>query len=310
MAENSTATAFSADSNELDSFIVKNPSTAAIQGDSDIQDVDIESSRSCNSQRLIVGIIVVLGIICLVIGIVLISFAKDKSKDENCTGKQTQNGTEKLISNVCVPSEEAVRVSLYEMLQKIQDEVFALNPHILIFKPQTTNQEIRHHFKPYDPTPSEIKRRTDEAWRLLSEINATKVDVTKLKLRERKALSQVKFYLRHVFGQAYDGNYYAGDWMLGPNFFCWQPICYIGREMSDHLAAFAPRNISDIEVIHGILKAYNKSITQYMENVELGVKTGMVGSIEECRGGLDSFKGVFSHIASSKEGMFLEVAVT
>lgn len=310
MAENSTATAFSADSNELDSFIVKNPSTAAIQGDSDIQDVDIESSRSCNSQRLIVGIIVVLGIICLVIGIVLISFAKDKDKDENCAGKQTQNGTEKLTTNVCAPSEEAVRVSLYEMLQKIQDEVFALNPHILIFKPQTTNQEIRHHFKPYDPTPSEIKRRTDEAWRLLSEINATKVDVTKLKLRERKALSQVKFYLRHVFGQPYDGNYYAGDWMLGPNFFCWQQICYIGREMSDHLAAFAPRNISDIEVIHGILKAYNKSITQYTENVELGVKTGMVGSIEECRGGLDSFKGVFSHIASSKEGMSLEVAVT
>ena len=310
MAENSTATAFSGDSNELDSFIVKNPSTAAIQGDSDIQDVDIENSRSCNSQRLIVGVIVVLGIICLIIGIVLISFAKDRGKDGNCAGKQTQNGTEKLTSDVCVPSEEALRVSLYKMLQKIQDEVFALNPHILIFKPQTTNEEIRHHFKPYDPTPSEIKRRTDEAWRLLAEINATKVDETKLKLRERKALSQVKFYLRHVFGQPYDGNYYAGDWMLGPNFFCWQSICSIGREMSDHLAAFAPRNISDMEVIHGILKAYNKSITQYMENVKLGVKTGMVGSIEECRGGLDSFKGVFSHIASSKEGMLLKVAVT
>jgi len=192
------------------------------------------------------------------------------------------------------------------MLQKIQDEVFTLNPHILIFKPQTTNEEIRHHFKPYDPTPSEIKRRTDEAWRLLVEINATKVDATKLKLRERKALSQMKFYLRHVFGQPYDGNYYAGDWMLGPNFFCWQPICSISREMSDHLAAFAPRNISDMEVIHGVLKAYNKSITQYMENVKLGVKTGMVGSIEECRGGLDSFKGVFSHIASSKEGVLKE----
>lgn len=305
MAENSTATAFSADSTELDSFMVKNPSTAAIQGDSDIQDVDIESSRCCNSQRLIVGIIVLLGIICLIIGIVLISLAKDKDKDGNCAVKRTQNGTEKLISNVCAPSDEALRVSLYKMLEKIQVEVFALNPHILIFKPQTTNEEIRHHFKPYDPTPSEIKRRTDEAWRLLAEINETKVDVTKLKLRERKALSQVKFYLRHVFGQPYDGNYYAGDWMLGPNFFCWQPICSIGREMSDHLAAFAPQNISDMEVIHGILKAYNKSVNQYMENVKLGVRSGMVGSIEECRGGLDSLKGVFSHISSSKAGMLL-----
>ena len=302
MAENSTATAFSADSNELDSFMVKNPSIAAIQGDSDIQDVDIEKSRSCNSQRIIVGTIVLLGIICLIIGIVLISFAKDKHKDENCSGNRTQRA-EGLRSDVCAPSEEAERVSLYTMLQKIQDEAFKLNPHMLIFKPQTTNEEIRHNFKPYDPTPSEIKRRTDEAWRLLAKINATKVDVTKLKLQERKALSQVKFYLRNVFGHPYDGNYYAGDWMLGPNFFCWQPICSIGREMSDHLAAFAPRNISDIEVIHGVLKAYNKSIIQYMENVKLGVRTGMVGSIEECRGGLDSFKAVFSHIDSSEEGM-------
>ena len=123
MAENSTATAFSADSNELDSFMVKNPLTAAIQGDSDIQDVDIENSKSCNRQRLIVGIIVLLGIICLIIGIVLISFAKDKDNDEKCAGNRTQNGVEKLFSDVCTTSEEAVQISLYSMLQKIQDEV-------------------------------------------------------------------------------------------------------------------------------------------------------------------------------------------
>lgn len=46
-----------------------------------------------------------------------------------------------------------------------------------------------------------------------------------------------------------------------------------------------------------------------MENVELGVKIGMVGLIEECWGGLDFFKGVFSYIVFSKEGMFFEVVV-
>lgn len=304
MAENSTGTA---ESTELDSFMVTSPSTAAIQGDSDIQDVDMElRPRYCNSQRLIVGIIVLLGIICLITGIVLMSLAKDK---DDCDAERIQNrqenGTGKLISDVCAPSDEAVRVSLYEILEKIQEETFLLNPNILIFKPQTTSEEIRQHFKPYDPTPSEIKRRTDEAWRLLAEINNTNVEVAKLKPRERKALSQVKFYLRHVFGQPYDGNYYAGDWMLGPNFFCWQPICSIGREMSDHLASFAPRNISDMEIIRGILEAYNKSINQYMENVKLGVRTGMVGSVEECRGGLDSLKAAFSFIFDRKEGVFL-----
>lgn len=309
MAENSTGTAYSAESTELDSFMVTNPSTAAIRGDSDIQDVDVENPRCCNSQRLIVGIILLLGVICLITGIVLISLAKDK---HDCDAKRNQNpqenGTAKLISDVCAPSDEAVRVSLYEILEKIQAEAFALNPNILIFKPQTTSEEIRQHFKPYDPTPSEIKRRTDEAWRLLAEINETNAEVAKLKPRERKALSQVKFYLRHVFGQPYDGNYYAGDWMLGPNFFCWQPICSIGREMSDHLASFAPRNTSDMQIIRGILEAYSKSINQYMENVKLGVRTGMVGSVEECRGGLDSLKGVFSFISADKAGTLFNIA--
>lgn len=309
MGEVSTVTNFSADSTELDSFMVKNPSTAAIQGDSSIQEVDVENPRCCNSQRLIVGIIVLLGIICLIIGIVLISLAKDKHDKVECNEKQEQsqqkNETQNANSDVCAPSKEALRVSLYKLLEKIQVETYVLNPNMLTFKPKTTSEEIRRNFKPYDPTPSEIKRRTDEAWRLLAEINETNVDLAKLTPRERKAVSQVKFYLRHVFGHPYDGNYYAGDWMLGPNFFCWQPICVIGNEIASHLPFFSPRNVSDMIVIRKILEAYNKSINQYIDNVKLGVQTGMVGSVEECRAGLDSLKEYFGHIYVNKEGIFL-----
>lgn len=310
MAENSTVTAFSADisSTELESFVIKNPSTAAIQGDSDNEVVDMESPRCCNNQRLLVGIILLLGIICLITGIVLISMAKDIKHEDlsECDAKrkqnQLENETKTEISDICAPSKEAVRVSLYKLLEKIQAETFSLNPNMLFFNPQTTSEDVRQNFKPYDPIPSEIKRRTDEAWRLLAEINETKIDEGKLTPRERKAVSQVKFYLRHVFGQPYDGNYYAGDWMLGPNFFCWQPICTIGNEMADHLAAFVPRNTSDMEVIRNILEAYKKSINQYIDNVKLGVRSGMVGSVEECRAGLDSLKGTYSQISASKAG--------
>lgn len=303
MAEKSTPPAYSVDSTELDSFF-NNPSTVAIQGDSELQDVDVENPRCCSSQRLIVGIIVLLGVICLVIGIVLISMTTDKNKcDLNPTQNEVKNGTKAAISDVCAPSEEAQRVSLIKLLEKVQAETFALNPNTLVFKPQLSKEEIRMNFKPYDPTPSEIKRRTDEAWRLLAEINGTNIDVAKLKPRERKALSQVKFYLRHVFGQPYDANYYTADWMLGPNFFCWQPICSIGREISSHLPYFAPRNTSDMDTIRNILEAYNKSVNQYIDNVKLGVRSGMVGSVEECRAGLDSMKGLFSHIATSESGM-------
>ena len=303
MTEKSTPTAYSADSTELDSFF-NNPSTLANPGDSD-KDVDIESPRCCRSQRLIVGIIVLLGVICLITGIVLISLAKDKKGcDLKPTQNQQQNPNENgTTASVCAPSEEATRVSLYKLLEKVQAEAFALSPNMLSYKPQTSKEEIRMNFKPYDPTPSEIKRRTDGAWRLLAEINDTNIDVAKLKPRERKAISQVKFYLRHVFGQPYDANYYTGDWMLGPNFFCWQTICYLGQEISNHLPSFAPQNTSDMEAIRKILEAYKKSINQYIENVKLGVRSGMVGSIEECRAGLDSMKGHFSQIATSKTGM-------
>ncbi|PFX31789.1 uncharacterized protein LOC111321704 [Stylophora pistillata] len=312
MAEVSTATYCSVDSTELDSFMIKNPSTAAIRGDSDNQDVDVENQRCCNSQRIIVAIIVLLGIMCLIIGIVLISLANDKHRDE-CDEKQEKshqkNQTQNANSDACAPSEEAVRVSLHKLLENIQFESYVLNPNLLYFKPGKTPEEIRRNFKPYDPTPSEIKRRTDGAWRLLTEINETDIDLAKLKPRERKAVSQVKFYLRHVFGHPYDGNYYSGDWMLGPNFFCWQPICMLGNEISGNLQHFAPRNLSDMEVIRNILKAYNKSISQYTQNVKLGVTTGMIGSIEECRAGIDSLKEHFSHIYIQKEGVLKELFV-
>lgn len=303
MGDKSTVTAFSADSTELDSFF-NNPSTTAIPDDS-IRDVDIEGRRCCNSQRLIVGIIVLLGVICLITGIVLLSLAKERKECDVKTTPNPQKREEKNIKavNACAPSKEAMRVSLYNLLDSVQAKAFELNPNMLIYKPQVTKEEIRQNCKPYDPTPSEIKRRTDEAWRLLAKINDTDIDLAKLKPRERKAISQAKLYLRHVFGLPYGANYYNADWMLGPNFFCWHPICYIGQEMSGHLASFAPKNTSDMDAIREILKAYKKSIIRYIENVKLGVRSGMVGSIEECRAGLDVMKSRFSQIAISKEGM-------
>lgn len=291
MAEKSTPPDHSLDSNEMDSFF-NNPSTVEIRGDSQIQDVDAESRRRCSNQRFTIGIIVLLGVICLIIGIVLISLAKAK---KGCDSKTP-------IVDICAPSEEATRVSLIQFLEKVQTKNFALNPNTLFFKPQRSQEEIRTQFKPYDPTPSEIKRRTDEAWRLLAEINETTINEAKLKPRERKALSQVKFYLRHIFGQPYDSNYYNADWMLGPNFFCWQPICFLGDEISNNLQFFAPQNTSDMDTIRNILRAYKKSIYQYIDNLKLGVKSGMVGSVEECRAGLDSMKGYYSHIARSDTG--------
>lgn len=88
--------------------------------------------------------------------------------------------------------------------------------------------------------------------------------------------------------------------MLGPNRFCYTEI--IAR-LPFHLRAFlkklSPETIEDMEVIIEALKSFGKGIKQYHENIKLGVKVGMVGSIEECRVGLDCIKQVYPVLAES-----------
>lgn len=88
--------------------------------------------------------------------------------------------------------------------------------------------------------------------------------------------------------------------MLGPNRFCYTEI--IAR-LPFHFRAFlrklSPETVEDMEVIVEALKSFGRGIKQYHENVKLGVKAGMVGSIEECRVGLDCINQVYPKLAES-----------
>lgn len=48
-----------------------------------------------------------------------------------------------------------------------------------------------YRYFPYDPSPEALKKKTDAAFALLKKLQKIKVDTTKLKPREGKALSQV-----------------------------------------------------------------------------------------------------------------------
>lgn len=48
-----------------------------------------------------------------------------------------------------------------------------------------------YRYFPYDPSPEVLKKKTDAAFALLKKLQKIKVDTTKLKAREGKALSQV-----------------------------------------------------------------------------------------------------------------------
>ena len=216
-----------------------------------------------------------------------------------------QNSTEN-----CSASSASQRVSsphLIEFIKKVQKAYYKMNPNKIIFMPDATIANTRQEFSAYDAMPSAIKRRTDMAKQLYAEISNMKLNEKTMLLRERKALAQVKHYLQSNFGAPYDENYYAGDWMMGPNYFCWQPICYIGSDLFYHFTAnpkykgFQPKNLSDMEFVIDAIKKHGKSVSQYVENMKYGVKAGMVRSVKDCESGLNSISSRFPIIARNNE---------
>lgn len=109
---------------------------------------------------------------------------------------------------------------------KIKVKYFDLHPDELIYKPEEVElQQLKEKFKPYNPHPKNLKRVSDTARVLLNELLSLKINPKRLKAREKKVLAQAKHYLEHNFGSPYDKNYYSGLFLLGPDLFCWQPIC-------------------------------------------------------------------------------------
>ena len=253
---------------------------------------------------VLAGFLAITGLICLIIGIVILT--RDTAPcDEN-------ENEMPLSADRCSYSDEAVRGGLDTFLQKVQDSYYRLHPNRIASKPKVSPSEIREKYRSYDPSPSNIKLITDEAWVLLDEINKTHFEVHKLKPRERKSLAQVKHYLQHVFGNPFDVNYYAGDFLMGPNLWCWQPLCDTPSEIKKSLYHFKPNTTKDLENLLSKLAEIKETFAQYKKNIEYGVLVGMVRSVEECNAGINGLTSYFRNIsikgAKGKVQMFSQAA--
>ena len=270
--------------------------------------------KKVGKARIVTLILLAVAVIFLVVGIVLISVASSKKEGQHVKSgsgdAQGGNGekptsakpTSAPTETSCAFSEEAQRTGLHEFLSRVKNTYYKLHPYDVYYDPDATTSRIKEEYVAYDPTPSVIKKRTDAALDLLKEISSKSIDTDKLKPRERKSLAQVKHYLQHVFGQPYDVNYYAGDWMLGPNLFCWQEICSHGYGIYNGIGLNQkPRNVSDVNLIETKLKTHKEGILQYIENVKMGVKIGMVRSVEECKAGLNAISRRYLNISLHNE---------
>ena len=262
--------------------------------------------RFCGKERMISIIVLAVALIILIVGIALIAVAATKKSDEKPTStaspSTTTGGTAAPSVDRCKFSGEALRVGLPTFLSRVKAAYYKLHPYNVYYDPDVTTDRVKMEYVAYDPTPSTIKNRTDTAQALLKEIEDKGINADKLTPRERKALSQVKHYVQHIFGQPYDVNYYAGDWMLGPNLFCWQEICYHGYGVYNGLGTHhKPYNAKDVELIEQKLKTHKAGILQYIENMKMGVRRGMIRSVEECEAGINSFKRQYLNVSLHNE---------
>ena len=233
------------------------------------------------------------GIACLITGIILVV----KRNSSRCEAPNVQKSQSGKTVGRCSYSKEAKRAGLVAFLQRVQDKTFEVQPFLIAQKPKVSASEVQQKYKVYDPSPSTLRTVTDTAKTLLEDLNRMVIEEKKLKSRERKVLAQIRHYLKHVFGTPFDGDYYFGDFLLGPNVFCWQHICTVGVSLEKSLPFFKPSDTRGLEILIEKLAEVNKTFQIYTDNLRYGVKAGMVRSIEECRSGIDAVQRTYYHIA-------------
>ncbi|KAK3734010.1 hypothetical protein QZH41_009863, partial [Actinostola sp. cb2023] len=235
--------------------------------------------------------VLVVGVVLIITGVVLLATAK-----RNC--ESSTSATAAQDKRLCDLSDEAKRSGLATFLDNVKKTYYELHPFNTQYNPdlsRVTNASyiVKSKYTAYDPTPSAIKKRTDAAFTLLKELKALDIVQEKLNGRERKAYSKVQLYLQQVFGKPFEVNYYTGDWMLGPDSFCYSLICYMGYEFDSAMKYHKPDSLKDVELLKAKLMSHKKSLEQYVANMRMGVRKGMVRNIESCKAGIDALK--FEH---------------
>ena len=230
-----------------------------------------------------------LGLVILITGIALLV----KANSKECSPARQETGEAR-----CDFSKEANASGFSKFLDKVFQAYYQFFPYELAYKPGgVTEAYLRANFKPYDPSPAKLKEITTSSLQLLKELDDMKINTNKLKLREKKAMVQLKHFLKHIFATPYDGNYFAGDFLMGPNLFCWQPICSVGSHVYYNMRYFKPSTVQDVDFLQDKFKQLNETFSQYIENLRYGIKAGMVRSVEECIAGVNAMKQSYLNVS-------------
>lgn len=257
------------------------------------KEVEITRRRT-RCESVVVGALITGGIACLVAGIVLMIQANSIKTNEQCQTPKVARA----VNSGCRYSSEARSSGLERFLHEAQERFYELLPHKIATKPGVTSNEIRQRYKSYDSTPTRIKFVTDEIAKLTKRLENMDIKDDKLTLREKRAKAQLSHWMRHMFpfGVPFAYDYYSGDWLMGPNIFCWSSICFLPMDVNRALPSFQPSTVAEMETLRNKLMEINQTFARFVENMKLGVAAGMVRTVEECKAGLDGLRAAFRDV--------------
>ena len=156
-------------------------------------------------------------------------------------------------------------------------------------------EEIKQLFQPYNPNPSELKAAAVASKSLLKELHNLDLDRRALKPRENRLFHQFTYFLRQSFDNIYE-NYFDGIYMLGPDYFCEQTICFVNSHFTAALKRVEPKSLEDLELLINWIKQHNATFTEYLNNVKEGVQRGMVQPIEVCKAAARTFQKTYGKV--------------
>eukprot|EP00111_Clytia_hemisphaerica_P000364 TCONS_00000989-protein len=198
------------------------------------------------------------------------------------------------IDDYCAPSEEAQRIHLAQFLQRCQQLYFRIYPHQELLErkdePQSVLNGIVHRFTPYLPTPSKLKETTDQINELRKQIDSVLYNESEMKPKENQMIAKIKVFLSQMMSVNFESGFYDGGWMFGPEYFCFNRVCRLQEEISILTYYYRPKTYEDLETLYNIFLQYNQTFHQNIENLKMGIKSGMIKSRSACEAGIKAFE--------------------
>lgn len=289
--------------NENGSSILKNGKSGTLKPVSDeVEPFIIEPLSSTKQQRRMLCCIFIFAVLFFIVGSVFLFFGLYKYYDTTCEVKFSNNATAAWTTgengNRTLAKKNSDQLKFTKFLKQTFDLYYQLFPSQVQTNVALTMRERFNNYRPYDAHWSTLKRRTDHSRQLRRQLDDLHVDLSKLRPREKKAYAQIEHFLDHTFGNPYHEDYYAGDWMTGPNYGCWQLFCSLTKPLQIIFGrkGFVPRSFDDVIALVKKLKMFRKSVSDYRDNMVLGVQSGFVRSIETCDSGYETFKALYPKI--------------